>query len=727
MKSLVMKYGVSLAAVALAVGMRWLLDPLLDKQFPYGTLSLAFVFSVWYCGQGPGFMTLLLALVVGTYSFVSPRGWQALVEPANLVGCLIYLCVGLCLLAFARSLRRTHRQLAEAIDQRRRMDDELRDSRTLFESFMEHVPVVAFMKDDEGRYFFVNKELEKTSRMDRGQWAGKSDWEVFDRATAERLRNADAVVMAANEPRTFEMVQTNFGDERTFYWSVVKFPFRNTEGRRFLAGLAMNVTQRKLAEDEVRSSEERFRQLAENITEVFWLIELQNDRLIYISPAYERVWGRSCQSLYDRPQSFLDAIVPDDRARIADKQMAQLRGEGLNEEYRITRPDGTLRWIWDRGFPIKDASGKVVRVAGIAEDITWRKQAEQQLRDSEERFRAIFSQANVGIVECSVDGRFRLANDKFVEILGYPREELLQLNYQDVTHPGDLAACNVLVSNAMLHEQSFTTEKRYLRKDGRVVWVSTAVSVVRDEARQPVFAVVIVEDISDRKEVEEHLLAERTMLRQLYDSTENERKLVSFELHDGPIQYATAALMHIEAYRAKIDDNPAELELARHLIDKTLLESRRLMNGLRPPVLDHSGLVAGISQLILSEFGDTLQVEFDHDQDLGRFAPSLESAVYRIVQEGLTNAYKHSGSDKVRVSLRRHDDHLCLEIEDWGKGFDVHEKGGHRGGLKGFAERVRLAGGILTIDSQPGRGTRIVVELPILMPVKTTSMEEIHA
>ncbi|HVU23347.1 MAG TPA: response regulator [Opitutus sp.] len=124
-----------------------------------------------------------------------------------------------------------------------------------------------------------------------------------------------------------------------------------------------------------RDSEERFRQIAENIREVFWLSEPDKSGILYVSPAYESIWGRSCESLIRSPRAWLDAIHDDDRARVREALPRQARGS-YDEEYRIQRPDGTVRWIRDRAFPVRDAAGHVFRIAGVAEDVTERKQLE---------------------------------------------------------------------------------------------------------------------------------------------------------------------------------------------------------------------------------------------------------------------------------------------------------------------------------------------------------------
>jgi PAS domain S-box-containing protein len=157
-------------------------------------------------------------------------------------------------------------------------------------------------------------------------------------------------------------------------------------GRIRCSYVVEDATERKQAEEALRQSEERFRQLAENVNEVFWMTDPQTTELLYISPAYERVWGRSCRSLYENPRSFMDAIHPEDRERVRTAVLEnQSRGEQTDKEYRVVRPDGSVRWVRDRAFPVKDAAGRFYRLVGIIDDFTERKKAEEALKEADRR------------------------------------------------------------------------------------------------------------------------------------------------------------------------------------------------------------------------------------------------------------------------------------------------------------------------------------------------------
>jgi len=150
-------------------------------------------------------------------------------------------------------------------------------------------------------------------------------------------------------------------------------------------GLNQMLTQIQRRNEEVRASEQRFRQLAESIGAVFWMTDANKGQMIYISPGYEEIWGQSCASLYASARGWYDSIHPEDRERMLEVALSRQKSGDYDEEYRIVRPDGTLRWIRDRAFPVRNEAGEVYRIAGIAEDITDRKRLEREVLEISDR------------------------------------------------------------------------------------------------------------------------------------------------------------------------------------------------------------------------------------------------------------------------------------------------------------------------------------------------------
>jgi two-component system, sensor histidine kinase and response regulator len=268
--------------------------------------------------------------------------------------------------------------------------------------------------------------------------------------------------------------------------------------------LEREAAGRRRAEERFRETEERFRQLVENIREIFWMQEGGWERLLYMSPAYEDAWGRSCQSLYEQPRSWIESVPPEDRDPVFAHLEQQARGIATETEFRVVRPDGSVRWMRCRAFPVEHQPGEASRTAGLVEDITDRKRAEAALRESEERFRGTFENAAVGIAHIDAESRCLRANRKMGEILGYTGAELVGKTVPELTHLDDLAPNLLLFGTLMRGElPTFAMEKRFIHKKGSIVSTYLSVSLQRDEAGKPAYAIVMAQDISERKRAEE--------------------------------------------------------------------------------------------------------------------------------------------------------------------------------------------------------------------------------
>jgi len=227
-------------------------------------------------------------------------------------------------------------------------------------------------------------------------------------------------------------------------------------------------------------------------------------------------------------------------------------------------------------------------------------------------------------------------------------------------------------------------------------------------------------EIAHRELAEEAIQREQQVLRQLLEVYEKHRQVVAYELHDGVIQSVTGALMTLEGclhvLPKEIEDSAREgFSRVTHLLREGITEARQLMRGLRPMELDEAGLVAAIESIVHEASTDkAIKIECSIQAQFQRLAPPLETTIFRIIQESLGNACRHSRSDKIRVGVTQVGKRIRIEVEDAGVGFDLEKVDPARFGLLGIRERARLFGGSAIIDSVPGRGTRIAVDLPVV-------------
>ncbi|MEM7033065.1 MAG: PAS domain S-box protein [Chloroflexota bacterium] len=266
----------------------------------------------------------------------------------------------------------------------------------------------------------------------------------------------------------------------------------------------------------LQESEERFRQLAENIQEVFWISRPGNAGIEYVSPLIEQVWGRPPQQFYDDPKMFLKTVYADDRENIVTAMVTRQRaGEATSEEYRIVHPSGAIRWIWDRGFPLSDSRGEVYRVMGIAQDITERKLAEDALYVSEARYRALFEQNNDAIFILDLNENRTTANQRAADMLGYTLEEAQKISYIEIT--AESKETERVVDRLLAGEQIPIYERLFLKKHGEVFTVEINATLVIDRQGTPLQIQSVIRDITERKRTETALRVSEARYRALFE------------------------------------------------------------------------------------------------------------------------------------------------------------------------------------------------------------------
>jgi PAS domain S-box-containing protein len=313
------------------------------------------------------------------------------------------------------------------ISARKRAEEALLESNEFNKQIIASAREGIVVYDCELRYVVWNPYMEELTGLRAAEVIGKSPFELFPFMREQRIEQLFQSVLEGETVALPDIAYSIPHTDKTGWASSRYSPLRDARGAiNGLLGVIHDITERKHAEDELRESEERFRQLAENIKEVFWLSNCSDKGVIYISGRYEEVWGRPRETLYRAPGSWLEAVHPDDRERVREAVALKQHQGTYDEEYCITRPDGSLRWIHDRAFPIADESGEIYRIAGIAADITERKLSEAALRASEERF---FKAFNVSPVPMSInrleDGSYIQVNDSFLKATKFAREEII--------------------------------------------------------------------------------------------------------------------------------------------------------------------------------------------------------------------------------------------------------------------------------------------------------------
>jgi PAS domain S-box-containing protein len=622
----------------------------------------------------------------------------------------------------------------------------LRESEALYRLLAENISDMVTRLNAVGEYVYVSPSAHTVLGYESAELIGQAAVNYVHPDDLALVAQGFATALAQSSPGVGPAVR--FRHKQGHYLWLESFGqtirSEKTGAIEGFISSSRDVSDRKQAEEALRESEERFRQIAENIDQILFIRSGDDQQMLYISPRYEIMWGKSRESLYANPSSFVDPIHPDD----LDYVFQQLNAKRYVEEsygdfeYRIIPSGQQIRWVRARIFPIKDDNGVIIRRAGTIEDITERKHAEKALRDSEDKFRLLLDAAPVATIISDQMGRITLINVQAETLFGYSRTELLGQSVDvlvpDYARKGHADKRATYIAEPRVRQMGSGLELFAQRSNGSEFPVEIELSYVQTAAELLVISFVI--DISEHKKAEAALWQNLEKEREL---SELKSRFVSMASHEfrTPLATILALTETLSAYRQKMADEQIEERLGkiRDQVDhlKNIMDDVLQLARLQARRADFNPVRSNLDSLcrsILDEFQShpdiTHELQYSCDAELQEV--TLDKKLMRqIISNLVSNAIKYSPNEKpITISLESTGKAVALKVRDGGIGipeadlkhlFEPFHRASNVGAIAGTGlglvitkESVELHGGTIAVESQIGVGTTFIVNIPIV-------------
>jgi two-component system, sporulation sensor kinase E len=399
------------------------------------------------------------------------------------------------------------------VTQKKIAENALKQSEERFRTVASSAVDAIIITDQEGNVVFCNSSVQRIFGCNEEDLVGKSVNKIMPgRYHDEFIRRQEQFKLTGRHLLSGKLFESyGFRKDGSEFPIEISITAWDTDEERYTTSIIRDITERKLVEYELKSSEKKFRQMTENIEEVFWIIDPKMSQIIYISPGYKKIWGCSRESLFDNPRSWIESIHPEDRKNVIDTifrtpNEVQSGKNGIN--YRIIRPDGSIRWIYGKAFPLTDDENKIQRIAGIAVDITKRVAAE-------EKYRNLFENINVGVYRCTVGANSRLveSNNSLLKMFQYTKSEIMAIKASYLYLNGE---DKVKFDEKVLKCGHIKNEHvQFKKQNGTPFTGLVSAYVVKDEFGNPKYIESIVEDITPLTEIESIMINHPTVSKSI--------------------------------------------------------------------------------------------------------------------------------------------------------------------------------------------------------------------
>ena len=558
--------------------------------------------------------------------------------------------------ARAGCARSWKRRVEERTAELARANESLRQSEQKYKGLVEASPDAVIIADAKGAILFAShRSWEFLGLSDQDELVGRSAFDFIVEDDRPRLAANIVNLMKAGIRRSTEYIARR-QDGSTFSVEISSAAGPNTEQQPWaILAVVRDITERKQAQEALRQSEEKHRGLIEICPDSVVVSDISGKALFVSKQTWKLLGVSEHEELVG--QSVFDYVIEADRPRLA-ANMADLaaRGQGYTE-YTALRPDGKTVPTELSSAIIRDAHGQPTGLMAIIRDISDRKRAEETLQQQYEELRVIYDGMADGlaIIDVETTNCIRV-NRAACRLFGFVEEEIVNSPITKFLLPDQLPRLLKRHQELSEGQPSPTEDVPLVRKDGSIAYTDIVSDRITYDGRPCL--IHLIRDTTERRQAQETLKKEHRTLKHLLQSSDHERQLIAYEIHDGLAQQLAGAIMQFETYWHLKDSQPQDAArayaTAMAMVRQGHFEIRRLISGVRPPILDESGIVAAIAHLVNEhklQHGPT--IEFRSSVSFHRLVPILENAVYRIVQEGLANACKYSRSEKVRVELRK--------------------------------------------------------------------------